>query len=369
MNFTDTVAFKDAHKTADGFLIADVRVARTGIQNYRGIEVGRPDLGTVAVFRSEDEVFSTDALKTFARRPVTLGHPSDLVTPGNVSDVMVGITDSEIARDGDFVRVPMMLMDQGAIDAVEGGINQLSMGYTADIEFVDGVTPNGDAFQAVQRNLRMNHLAIVAAARGGSQLKIGDTHDGGGTMTDKTRSITVDGIPCEVADVSAAVIEKALKDAETRLTDAHKATADAEATIAERDKALAAKDADIEDLKSKIVDDAAIDARVEARAALIDIARKIDPDVVTDGKSEGDIKRAVVVAKFGDDMKAKADAYIDARFDIAADGAKDATPGNDPVRDALRQTTAAGDEAAKAHDEMTAQMRDAWRGETPKGVN
>ncbi len=187
-------------------------------------------------------------------------------------------------------------------------------------------------------------------------------------MTDKTRSITVDGIPCEVADVTATVIEKALKDATTRESAAQKATTDAEAIIADRDKTIAAKDAEIDDLKTKIVDDAAIDARVEARAALIDTARKIDPDVVTDGKSEADIKRAVVVAKFGDDMVAKPDAYIDARFDIAADGAKDATPGNDPLRDALRGTKPAGNEAAIAHDEMSARMRDAWRGDT-KGAN
>ena len=72
------------------------------------------------------------------------------------------------------------------------------MGYTTDLKFEDGVTPTGERYDAIQTNLRMNHLAVVTAARGGSHLRIGDDSKGKLTMTLKT--VTVDGIPIEVTD-------------------------------------------------------------------------------------------------------------------------------------------------------------------------
>lgn len=42
-------------RTADGYLVADVRAARTGIQQYRAVEVGRPELDVVNVYRPPAE--------------------------------------------------------------------------------------------------------------------------------------------------------------------------------------------------------------------------------------------------------------------------------------------------------------------------
>lgn len=359
MDFTDILTFDAARKTSDGFLIADVRAARTGIQIYRGVEVGRSDMDTVRVYRPEDEVFAKDALRTYAHRPVTVDHPGELVNPENWRDFAVGQTGDTIARDGEFVRVPMMLMDKAAIAAVEAGVNQISMGYAAELDWTDGETPSGEKYDAVQRNMRMNHLAIVAAARGGSKLKIGDDMEGQ-KMADKTRSIVVDSIPVEVPEQSAAIIEKALKDAATKVTDAEKRAADAEKT---RDAEIAKRDAVIDDLKTKIVDDEALAAKVTARASLVDSARKVIPDFDPKTMTDAAIKRAVVVAKVGDEMKEKPDAYIDARFDMLVESAGDGG-GSDPVRDGISSIPAkTGDPSSVAYDAMSARLRDAWKGQ------
>lgn len=160
--------------TDDGYLVACPRVARTGIQLYKGAECGKPDQDVVRVYRPHDSVFATDALHSFAHRPVTLDHPAVPVTADNWKKFAVGQTGDEVLRDGDTVRVPMVLMDKEAIEDYKAGKNQLSMGYTCDIEWVAGVSPEGEPYDAIQRNIRGNHLAIVKAARGGSQLRIGD---------------------------------------------------------------------------------------------------------------------------------------------------------------------------------------------------
>lgn len=346
MQFFDAAEIVGTRMTADGYLVADCRVARGGnVQRYAGFEVGRPDVPFVDVYRPEDEVFRQDVLASFAYRPVTIDHPSEAVTADNWRRHAVGQTGGEVVRDGEFVRVPMVLMDKDAIKAVSGGKREISMGYASELEFSDGVTPSGQPYQAVQRNLRMNHAAVVEKGRAGSLCRIGDerTPKGGQSpalnedsrMTDRTlKTVTVDGLSIEVTDQGAQAIAKL----QGQLTDAQAKLAKADDDHA---KALAAKDADVaklqaqvDDLKAKVLGDADIDARVQQRADLVATAQKIVGAAFDHkGKSDADIRKAVVVAKFGDAaVKDKAQAYIDARFDILAE---DAAKTQDPIRDAM----------------------------------
>ena len=171
----DKFTVDGVRRTDDGYLSAFARVARTGIQEYRGSELGRPELGSVQVYRPESEVFSADAMKSFAHRPVTLTHPKTMVNARNWKRYAKGQTGAEVVRDGEYVRVPMVMMDQGMIDAYEKkGVKELSMGYTCDLKWEPGVTPKGEHYDAMQTSIRGNHLAVVPAARGGEMLRIGD---------------------------------------------------------------------------------------------------------------------------------------------------------------------------------------------------
>lgn len=144
-------------------------------------------------------------------------------------------------------------------------------------------------------------------------------------MTLKT--ITVDGLPVETTDAGIAAIEK-LRGLLT-VSDAALASEKAahEKTKAEKDAEAAKKDVEIEDLKKKVVDGAALDALVADRAAVVAKAKALAPNVVTDGKSIPDIKRAVL----GDSVKDKSEAYVDAAWDMKATDAA-----NNDVRDAIR---------------------------------
>lgn len=376
MQFFDKVVAKNTRRTGDGYLVADAPVARIGVQLYRGAELGRPDLPFVRVLRPEDEVFATDSLHSYAYRPMTNDHPHDLVNSTNWKDFAIGQTGGEVVRDGHTVRVPLVLMDEAAIKQFEGGKRELSMGYTAEIEFLDaeGETDDGLKYDAVQRNLRMNHLALVHKGRAGVA-RIGDEQDpttlpnnsGGQTMAEvKMRQVVVDGLTIDVTEQGAQVIDRLQK----QLADSGQALTDAQAAhtvvLATKDTELAARDATIAQLQGQQVSDADLDARVQKRAALVAQATKLlDADYT--GKSDVEIRTTVVAAKCGDAaVTGKSEAYIDARFDALVEGTGANTV--DPVRKALGDSVpnVVVADADKAYADYTNHLQNAYLGDTAK---
>ncbi len=318
----DRVPLENVRETADGYLTATAPVARTGIQLYAGYEVdpdnkhGLRDRAVVRVYRPASEVFKDATLHSFAHRPVTNDHPPVLVTADNWKEYSVGQTGDEVdARDGKFVRVPLCLMDAAAIADYRAGKKELSMGYTTALDFTPGVNDAGEEFDVSQTDMRMNHLAVVHRARGGDKLKIGDNQPGDRRMS--TKIITVDGLQVETTDAGAIAIEKlkgiiASQDAANQTVVAAK-----DAEIARLNTELAAKDAAIEAANGKVLNDAALDARVAERAKLLKDAEAIAPDTKLDGLSDADIRKAVVTKALGDAAVAgKPQSYVDARFDI-----------------------------------------------------
>src|SRR5690606_2300087 len=114
-----------------------------------------------------------------------------------------------------------------------------------------GQTANGEAYDAVQKNIRANHVAIVQRGRAGSEVRIGDDAGKWGaspitptmdketiTMSDALRTVVVDGLSVQTTDQGAQAIAKLQKDlasSAAKLADAEKAHAEA----------IAAKDADL----------------------------------------------------------------------------------------------------------------------------
>lgn len=336
MQLFDRATTSTPRRTTDGYLVADVRVARTGIQEYLGSELGKPDMPIVRVYRPESAVFAADAMHSYAHRPVTNDHPATQVTADTWREVAVGGTGGEVVRDGEFVRVPMSLMDASAIADYESGKRELSMGYDAVIEFIDGVTTEGESYQAVVTSMKMNHLALVDKARGGEHLRIGDSPDPGaleggqqqgGRMATEMKKVLVDGLTVETTEQGAQAIEKLNKQLADSTSELQ-ALKDAHAT------ALAKKDAEIDAIKAAVLTDAQIEARVVARADLLGKAKAVH-DADYTGKTDAEIRRAAVVAKLGDAAVAgKSDAYVDARFDILVEDAAK----TDPVREALKDS-------------------------------
>ena len=166
MILKDFAPISGIRKTSDGYLVTEARIARANnVQVYAGHEVGRPDLSTVRVFRPESEVFSKDAMASASHKPVTMGHPAEHVDASRWKQSAIGWTGDGVARDGDFLKISMMLADGDAVRAVEAGTRALSAGYDCDLLWEPNVSPSGEQYDAKQVNIRLNHVSVVGQGR------------------------------------------------------------------------------------------------------------------------------------------------------------------------------------------------------------
>ena len=347
MFLADRLTLDGTRRTNDGYMAATAKVARIGIQEYFASELGdkfadRAPNSIIRVYRPESEVFDATAMATFAHKPVTINHPSEAVTADNWKRHAVGMTGGEIARDGAFISIPMALMDAAAIKDVEAGKRELSMGYTCDLQPENGTTPDGLSYEAIQTNIRANHLAIVDRARGGPELKIGDSNVA-------TKTITFDGISIEVTDQAAQAIEK-LQGQVAAITADQTALNTQIGTLT---ATVATKDGEIAALKSKLTDaeltPAKLDAAVAARAQVVDAAKKILPTLDATGKTDAEIRKLAVDAKLPGHT-------LDDNGIAGAFAALSAV--SDPVRDAVRNAPiVANDGDQKVKDAHAAMVR------------
>ena len=361
----DTQPLSGSRITTDGYLVASVLCARTGIQDYHGEELDKPELPIVKVYRPESSVFAKDSLSTFVGKPTTNDHPPVQVTADNWKEYAVGSIGEEVLRDGEYIRVPITLMDAATIKAVQDGKREISMGYEMDLTWESGQTPDGHAYDAVMSNLRMNHLAIVDRGRAGSRARIGDSDnpkswgiaplllDGKPSMT---RKIVLDGITIETTDQGAEALQKlqAEKQAIADAKAADKATHDA--AIAVKDAELAAKDAKIADLEKAQLTAEALDAKVQARADLLAKAKVLAKDADFSGKADIDIMKVAVIAVRGADaIKDKSAAYVQAAFDLAVESKPD------QFRAAMQDRKPSA-ESSNGQTDYEKRLNDAWKG-------
>ena len=160
--------------TPEGYLLCrDVRLARTGILIYGEGEVPvKPDnTGLIQVFRGDDVLFSPTTIASTEGKPVVDDHPEDWVTPKNWQKLSKGsghnVHQGE-GEDAEYLMGDLLIMDESAIDAVQKGKVEISLGY--DAEYIE-VSPG----KGVQSNIVVNHIALVDKGRCGSRCSIGDS--------------------------------------------------------------------------------------------------------------------------------------------------------------------------------------------------
>lgn len=296
IKFQDKASIGDVRDTKDGYLIAMSRVARTGVQDYLASELGFVGNHIVRVNRSEDQVFSKDAMTSLSHAPVTVDHPAEMVDAASWRDLAVGEVGAEVMRDGEWLSVPLIVKDAAGIEAARSTHKEISMGYSANI--VDA--PDGADYDYDMREITFNHLALVPKGRAGSEARIGDAHNwGAAPQLKKDHVVNMKAIVVgdEAVQVPADVADKI-----TAILADHKAQIDAKDKVIEtRDETIGELKAENATTAAKVLTDEQIEAMVADRMAVVDKASSLVADLDVAGKTVADIKREAVQSVYGDD--------------------------------------------------------------------
>ena len=361
-------------RTPEGFLHIKARIGRAGLQDYKAGEIGgpagAPPEANVRVYRPPEEVFDPASLASFAGKPVTLEHPPAMVDSGNWKQFAVGHSGGSVTRDGDHIATDLVVTDAAAVDKARAG-SELSNGYWADFDFTPGLTPEGEPYDAVQRKIRGNHIALVDQGRCGPSCTVGAT-GAGSTGAGASGAGTVPaGSDAAAADSLGA--QSRVPTAATSVLDCPPGEAAAE--LSRLRSEIEARDGEIAALKARAAADAAsLDRRAAERARTIDVARNLlgagfDPT----GLDLGEIRRTFVVKALGPDaVRGRGDDYVAAAFDTVAALGTDlrSPPGSrstNPLAGHLAAGSAGAGSQATALQDRNAYLAGAWKPDLTHG--
>lgn len=309
--------------TPEGFLLCeDVPVARTGVMEYvQGevpVEAGLD--GLVRISREPDEVFRPETLASCVGKPVTVDHPDEFVNPTNFGQLAKGSmmnVRQGTGEQSDLILCDLLITSADAIKAVEEDeIEEVSLGYEADYE---QVSPG----RGVQRNIVVNHVAIVPRGRCGPRCAIGDKEPEMKTKDSKPakKRTWLDRMRTAFKAQDAEALEEALEEGQTADEDESETEEERKKReAAEKDgktgdalgqilKRLKAMDADIQELKKAAAED-----------------DDDDDDGSQTGDGDGDLTEAVPAKKTSEEgveiFTGDAAAHIMARAEILSPGIK-----------------------------------------------
>lgn len=344
-----------ATKTDEGFLIDSPIIGRVGIQEYVNIDGSiRKEL------RLPDEVFNVESMNSAKGKPISLDHKEKIVTSKNANRVTIGTVLSASKQDGDNLRTDIVIHSPDAI----GTRRELSLGYTCTLDETSGEHPTYGHYDAIQRDIRINHLSVVSRGRAGvarlnmdSNEVLDDVFIKPKEQEPMTVKIKLDtGIEYEAAPEVAAELTKLRADA---LDSAKKLEAipviktELQVKIDE----LQAKVDGIEDAVNKAKEVGRVDALTRLNLESKATALKVD----CKDKTDREIKECVIKSLRKDaDLTGKTDVYVDAAFDMAIEFAPDAAMASqrESVNTKTDSVQSSGKSAYQAHMDSLANKGD-----------
>lgn len=181
----------------NGFwLIEDNPVSIEGVFPYLGKTIDprlEPDR-IYQVYRPFDELSNPETLKSFDGIPFIDDHEmlGEGFTPVDKRPA-AGVMMNPKAGNG-MLRADLKIFSEEMKDKIAGGKKELSLGYQCTYQLKRGVW-NGKPYDAIQRDLRGNHIALVDRGRMGAEVRVYD------------RAVTT----CDALDITQAITSPANK--------------------------------------------------------------------------------------------------------------------------------------------------------------
>lgn len=181
---------KNANKTADAkshrydagnefFHVDSTPLTKAQVAPYAGDEFSdwkerglQPDK-IYLIYRPPEELSKKETINSLIGIPVMLEH--EWVDPKEKPKQLVGSLGDSPVWKAPYLMNSMHITSEDAWKRIEdGSMKELSLGYTRDIVWKPGVTPEGEKYDGKMVNIRANHLAIVAEGRAGPDVCVLD---------------------------------------------------------------------------------------------------------------------------------------------------------------------------------------------------
>lgn len=159
--------------------VAGNPISKVGVFPYLGREIGAPEPDRIYhVFRPAEELASPETIASFRLMPLVdehamLGSEDQGLTPAEQKGVQ-GVIGETVYFDPPYLRANLKIFSEAAKRMVATGEKiELSPGYRCRYEFTPGEF-DGQQYDAVQRSLIGNHLALVTEGRTGPDVAVLD---------------------------------------------------------------------------------------------------------------------------------------------------------------------------------------------------
>lgn len=160
----DSILLDQTYYTEEGYLVDHPVVTTCGIFEYKNA-----DGSTRRELRLPEDVFNKKSLQSYKGKPIIITHDAGEVDKDNVRREQIGTIMSEGYQDGQNVRCEIIIHDTDALK--QCGLKELSLGYSLDAEGPPGIW-KGENYDYRQKNIEINHLAVVGSARAGEAARL-----------------------------------------------------------------------------------------------------------------------------------------------------------------------------------------------------
>ncbi|WP_114078353.1 DUF2213 domain-containing protein, partial [Proteus mirabilis] len=155
--------------------VKDNPISKVGVFDYLGFEIGAPIPEKIyKVYRPQEELASTETINSFKLMPFVDEHEmlGKDGTPAETKGIQ-GVIGERVYFEYPYLRGNIKILSNSALNQIEGGKIELSPGYRCIYDFTPGEF-NGERYDAIQRHIRANHLALVDEGRTGADVAVQD---------------------------------------------------------------------------------------------------------------------------------------------------------------------------------------------------
>lgn len=150
-------------------------ITKEGVFPYLGKQISselEPDK-IYMVYRPARELTAEETIESFNGVPFIDEH--EMIGEGftKYDDRPAGGVLFNVKADGGMLKGDFKIFSEELQEEIENGKKELSLGYLCDYELEKGVW-NGQRYDAVQKNIRGNHVALVNHGRMGSDVRVYD---------------------------------------------------------------------------------------------------------------------------------------------------------------------------------------------------